>query len=1263
MPPYTDANIRYPRRRVTVILSLICLLAVLSSIFSPLFTAKVYAQPAMAMSAAQQAKAVEDAIKAIADQPLTNAPLQLRRTAYTTLTPLAGEGSSGRPDVLPRALVEQLNQDNETAFFDAGRITSGDVLAHDWDLIQQLIRILRNRSIAAADKQVYLNGLVLVLRASRHIAELAVQDAKVVLAGAEAAGSLSAEDLNQARDYLQTAEQRLQNGLTALRAGDADRAAHHFEKAWTFSARVLALWNLRYDGDNDQDGIIDIVEFRLGTSPFSGDTDKDSLSDHDELHTLIPHTLPTSADTDQDGTTDAAEDTDEDGLNNGSELAAGTDPLIPDSDDDTLLDGAEINDFGSDPLKRDSDDDGLSDDSEQRLGTDPRNSDTDQDTILDGQDSYFQTISKPELGVTVELLGIGDHSSALHIHSLADSSGLKGTLGLVGDFVEIETDQPIISATVRMRYDPALVPHGDVTGLRLFHYDEQEAQLEELPNQYVDIAAHEVRADTSEFSPFGIVYKPKHEEPREEKAIRAGFDAITYGANDDGSYPCVSDSDGTPPGCSPQRVPLGFSINFFGTIYDSLYINTNGNITFDEPLSTFTPFDLTTTERVIIAPFFSDVDTRVGNPVVFGQNTVDGRPAFGVTWPGVGCYDRNTPGLNYFQVILIDRSDIAPGDFDIEFNINSIQWETGEASGGNSSCQGGAAARVGYSNGSGNPGTFFELEGSGLAGSFLDSNTTTGLIHHNLNSSQLGRYIFPVRAGAPVPDQDSDFDGLTDVQETSGFRTQFGSLVYTNPLEADTDADGIIDSEEVTGGPDTFTIYTDPTLEDTDSDGISDFIELRELPDPTDPLDPDTDNDGLSDGTEVYTYSTDPLGADTDGDGVSDTDELNEGADPLQPTTRSSTLDTISEFFIGAICGEFCIDDHDNLAFFAGLLITGAISAIPTPITVVIGLIADIRDFLAALVKGDWANLAILGAALLPWIGDAADLTSTVVRFLLRHPHLAAEVAIFLVRMDWIWNLLTDANRAKILRTAWGSEVIDGFIRMGFTLSKMEQLANAGANLRHVYNALQPVFDNFPGLPFYIRQIPIDHTGVLRGNGLAANLVGLSAAQAAGNQRAVRAYLSNIKGAYTQFQVMPAERMPDIRNVIDRANTLTAPGYDIVAEMKTGKVRLLEAKASDALTRRTLSHKDLEKYVWFGPGGLLYFNKAYFKQQSAYNNSSVAYSAFNTGNLEIEFFINGPNSATIRQNLINQLGGTVAIYLDDFNIMRQVNIIITAVSR
>jgi len=233
-------------------------------------------------------------------------------------------------------------------------------------------------------------------------------------------------------------------------------------------------------------------------------------------------------------------------------------------------------------------------------------------------------------------------------------------------------------------------------------------------------------------------------------AMRAGFDSNTLVRNDDGST---------------GLVPIGFAANFFGTNFTELFVNNNGNVTFDFPLSTFTPFDLTSTGRVIIAPFFADVDTRsAGEPVRYGPGVVNGQSAFGVSWRNVDCFasDPSRSVRNFFQVILIDRSDISPGDFDIEFNYDQIQWETGQASGGSFECLGGTSARVGFSNGTGAPGTSFELPGSGIPGAFLDSNLETGLIHINLNSAQLGRYVFPVRSGMPETARDSDNDGIPD---------------------------------------------------------------------------------------------------------------------------------------------------------------------------------------------------------------------------------------------------------------------------------------------------------------------------------------------------------------------------------------------------------------------------------------------------------------------------------------------------------------------
>ncbi len=177
-------------------------------------------------------------------------------------------------------------------------------------------------------------------------------------------------------------------------------------------------------------------------------------------------------------------------------------------------------------------------------------------------------------------------------------------------------------------------------------------------------------------------------------------------------------------------------------------------------MGTFTPFTITDNTRKIIAPFFADVDTAVSgsNPVTYGQGLVGTRPAFGVNWINVACFATTGGGYNTFQMVLIDRSDIGAGDFDIEFNYGQIVWETGTASGGNSVCQGGTPVHIGYSSGPGAAtGGSFELAGSGVAGYFLDTLSDgvtpnpTGLIYNNRNSLQAGRYLFEVRNGnAPI---------------------------------------------------------------------------------------------------------------------------------------------------------------------------------------------------------------------------------------------------------------------------------------------------------------------------------------------------------------------------------------------------------------------------------------------------------------------------------------------------------------------------------
>ena len=233
-----------------------------------------------------------------------------------------------------------------------------------------------------------------------------------------------------------------------------------------------------------------------------------------------------------------------------------------------------------------------------------------------------------------------------------------------------------------------------------------------------------------------------------------GFQTNVFLANDDGTYPANGPDTGTPPG-TPVAQDLGFggaTLNFLGTSFSTVYVNNNGNVTLTGPLAQYTPDALTTAGHIPeIAPFFADVDTRVGNLVTFGTDTVDGHAAFGVEWPGVGYYAQHDDLTNSFEMIIINRSDTGAGNFDIEFNYDQIQWETGDASGGSGGLGGGsAAATVGYTNGSGAAGTFAELPGSHTPGALIDGGSNA-LVSNSINSTVPGRYIFFVRNGQVSP--------------------------------------------------------------------------------------------------------------------------------------------------------------------------------------------------------------------------------------------------------------------------------------------------------------------------------------------------------------------------------------------------------------------------------------------------------------------------------------------------------------------------------
>ena len=149
--------------------------------------------------------------------------------------------------------------------------------------------------------------------------------------------------------------------------------------------------------DNDNDGLTNGEERKLGTNPESPDTDGDGLKDGEEVKRY--KTNPLVTDTDGDGFSDGDEvltyktdpaksDTDGDGLSDGDEvLKYHTDPLKLDTDGDGLTDGDEVVKYRTDPLKVDTDGDGLSDwDEVKTYNTDPTKADSDDDGLTDSDE-------------------------------------------------------------------------------------------------------------------------------------------------------------------------------------------------------------------------------------------------------------------------------------------------------------------------------------------------------------------------------------------------------------------------------------------------------------------------------------------------------------------------------------------------------------------------------------------------------------------------------------------------------------------------------------------------------------------------------------------------------------------------------------------------------------------------------------------------------------------------------------------------------------
>jgi MYXO-CTERM domain-containing protein len=183
-----------------------------------------------------------------------------------------------------------------------------------------------------------------------------------------------------------------------------------------------------------------------------------------------------------------------------------------------------------------------------------------------------------------------------------------------------------------------------------------------------------------------------------------GDTASCLSRNDDGSSNSIGITSAFPTG-----------LRFFGGTHTSMFVNTNGNITFSGAVPAYTPAAFPVADQPMIAPFWADVDIRREDPGVT-DSTLDGSDGGGsgtatcasqpnaedmvwwnlsagrivVTWDRVGFYKRHKNHRMNFQLVLTAAtadpicggSAGADTNFDVEFRFNRCEWEVGDASGG-----------------------------------------------------------------------------------------------------------------------------------------------------------------------------------------------------------------------------------------------------------------------------------------------------------------------------------------------------------------------------------------------------------------------------------------------------------------------------------------------------------------------------------------------------------------------------------------------------
>lgn len=587
-----------------------------------------------------------------------------------------------------------------------------------------------------------------------------------------------------------------------------------------------------YDPDCDDDGLSDGQEIQAyGCDPWAPETDGDTLLDYTEA--LTTHTHPAHADTDADGRRDDAEDVDADGSLDPGE----TDPNLPDTDDDGLLDGEEVlpgNDgYITDPRTPDTDADTLSDADEAAAGTDPTLPDPDADGLSDpeeispGADGY---VTNPHAADSdADGLNDGQEAAAGSDPLVADSdadglSDYEEAILYGSDPTLPDTDADTLSDYVEVLTTTTNPAQADTDADTLPDAWEVHYGLDPLtPDAGADPDA-DGRTNAQELAAGTDPSRPDSDEDglNDGDEVTAGTDPLDLDSDDD----TLADGAEVTAGSDPLDVDSDDD-----GLLDALEPGWNADLDGD---GTISALDLD-----------ADGDTL---PDADEDANLDGNLDPGETAPGKADTDDDSMPDPWELANGLDPQSPADrdGDPDADGLPNRLEFTAG------------SDPHVADTDTDGLPdglevGLGLDPTDAADAAADLDADLVANLDEYN--------------AGTGLDNPDSDADTIIDGQEPSWSLDTDGDGAI-NALDTDSDADRLDDGAEV------FDYGTDPLVRDTDADGIDDGDEVLDYG--TDPLNPDSDHDAVPDGAELAA-GIDPLDADSDDDTLWDGEELVSG--------------------------------------------------------------------------------------------------------------------------------------------------------------------------------------------------------------------------------------------------------------------------------------------------------------------------------------------------------------------------------------------------